>query len=97
MAGESKRTRDHEKIKQWVKERGGYPATVADTGDEEDPGILRIDFPGYGDDSDLVRISWDAFFEKFDDKNLEMLYQDEMRSGSESRFVKFVSRGDGDD
>lgn len=94
MAGETKRTTDHNTIKEWVEERGGYPATVADTGDEENPGVLRIDFPGYGDDSDLMHISWDAFFEKFEENELAMLYQTEMRSGSESRFVKFVSRDD---
>jgi hypothetical protein len=92
MAGESKTTTDHEKIKQWVEDRGGYPATVKDTGSKGEPGILRIDFPGYSGEDSLERISWEDFFDKFEEKKLAFLYQDKMRSGEESRFFKFVSR-----
>lgn len=92
MAGESKTTTDHEKIKQWVESRGGCPATVKQTGDEEDPGILRIDFPGYSGKDSLETISWEKFFEKFEESKLAFLYQEELKSGEESRFFKFVSR-----
>lgn len=51
MAGESKTTTDHKKIKAWVEERGGFPATVKGTGGKDDAGVLRIDFPGYGEAS----------------------------------------------
>ena len=50
MAGESKTTTDHDEIRRWVEERGGRPARVTDTGSDGDPGILRIDFPGRGDE-----------------------------------------------
>jgi hypothetical protein len=92
MAGESKTTTDHEKIKQWVEDRGGYPATVKSTGSKDEPGVLRIDFPGYSGEDTLERISWEDFFEKFEEKKLAFLYQDKMRSGEESRFFKFISR-----
>lgn len=92
MAGETQQTTDRKKIKQWVEERGGQPATVADTGGKGEPGILRIDFPGYGDPDALEKISWEDFFEKFEEKNLLFIYQEEMKDGSESRFYKFVSR-----
>ncbi|HHP7245285.1 MAG TPA: hypothetical protein ACFE0H_11425 [Elainellaceae cyanobacterium] len=94
MAGESKTTTDHNTIKQWVESRGGHPATVKATGDTDDPGVLQIDFPGYGDEESLEHIPWDAFFEKFEDKQLAFLYQDRLDSGEESRFFKFVSRND---
>ncbi|MGJ3251430.1 MAG: hypothetical protein ACFE0J_09900 [Elainellaceae cyanobacterium] len=94
MAGESKTTTDHKIIKQWVESRGGYPATVKATGDTDDPGVLQIDFPEYGDEESLERIHWDAFFEKFEDKQLAFLYQDQLSSGEESRFFKFISRND---
>ena len=64
---------------------------MADTGDG-DPGILRIEFPGYGDDESLAEISWDDFFSKFEEKNLAFLYQDKLKDGQPSRFFKFVSR-----
>ena len=56
---------DHDEIRQWVEERGATPATVKRTGNEDDPGILRIDFPGYSGENSLEPISWDEFFQKF--------------------------------
>ncbi|KKR32131.1 MAG: hypothetical protein UT63_C0051G0013 [Candidatus Gottesmanbacteria bacterium GW2011_GWC2_39_8] len=93
MAGESKITSDHETIKKWVEERGGKPATVRGTSGEAETGLLRIDFPGYGAGTKALReISWEEFFQKFDEKNLGFLYQDKTRDGKESRFFKFVGR-----
>lgn len=65
---------------------------MAATGNSKDPGILRIDFPGYSGDGSLEEISWDEFFEKFDDANLEFLYQDKLANGRTSRFFKLVNR-----
>ncbi len=95
MAGESKTTTDHETIRRWIEERDGKPATVKATGDKEDPGLLRVNFPGYSGEDSLEEISWEAFFEKFDEKNLAFLYQDEKSSGETSRFFKFVNRENG--
>ena len=92
MAGESKTTTDHDEIRRWVEARGGRPSSVKGTGDGDDAGILRIDFPDAGDEGSLEEISWDEFFEKFDEKNLAFLYQEETSGGEESRFFKFVSR-----
>ncbi len=86
-------TTDHAKIRKWAEDRGGKPATVADTVQrDEEAGILRIDFPDRGDDTALEEITWDAFFEKFDEEELEFLYQDETEGGDTSRFCKFVAR-----
>jgi hypothetical protein len=87
---ESKTTTNHDEIRRWAEGRGGRPASVRDTGNGDDPGILRIDF---GDqDERLEEISWDEFFEAFDENNLAFLYQDETEGGGESRFNKFISR-----
>lgn len=94
MAGETKTTTDHQTIRKWVEDRGGRPATVASTRDENDPGLLRVNFPGYRGEGSLEPISWDDFFRKFDEKHLVFLYQDQTRSGAESRFFKFL-RSDG--
>src|SRR5215208_1705621 len=91
-AGKSARTTDHERIRQWVEERGGSPAAVKATEKGEDPGLLRINFPGYSGAGQLEDISWEDFFQKFDEKNLEFLFQDETRDGKTSRFWKFVTR-----
>lgn len=89
-------TTDHDFIQKWVEERGGKPATVKRTGNKEDAGILRIDFPGYGAEGSLEEISWDEFFEKFEEKNLAFLYQDTTADGETSRFSKFINRGKGE-
>jgi hypothetical protein len=89
---ESKTTTDHDEIRRWAEERGGKPATVTGTeSGAEDAGVLRIDFPGGAEDR-LDEISWDDWFEKFDSENLAFLYQEQVKSGEESRFFKLVSR-----
>jgi hypothetical protein len=54
--------------------------------------VLRIEFPGVGEDDRLKPISWEEFFEKFDVEQLAFLYQEETSSGDESRFSKLVRR-----
>jgi hypothetical protein len=90
--GESKTTTNHDTIREWVKQRGGQPATVTGTGSGDDVGLLRIDFPGYGEDERLEALEWEDFFEKFDQSKLAFLYQDETPEGETSRFCKFVNR-----
>ena len=46
MASESHTTTDHDEIRKWVESNDGKPASVKKTGDKDDVGILRIDFPG---------------------------------------------------
>ena len=74
-------TTNHEKIRKWAEERGGHPAQVKGTG-----GLLRIDFgePEEG----LEQITWDDFFEVFDQSKIKFLYDTER----DSRFNKFVQR-----
>jgi hypothetical protein len=89
---ETKVTTDHDEIRRWAQERGGKPARVKGTeAGGDDAGILRIDFPG-GEEDRLEEISWDEWFQKFDEENLAFLYQDEVKSGDESRFFKLVKR-----
>lgn len=93
MANLSKTTRDHEEIQRWAEERGGKPAHVKRTGSKEDIGILRIDFPGFSGEGSLEPITWDQFFEKFDDRNLSLVYQEETAGGERSNFNKLISGG----
>ncbi len=91
MAGESKATTDHDEIRAWAEARNAQPASVSGTGDDDDPGILRLNFPGYDEDS-LEEISWDEFFEKFEENKLAFLYQEETAGGERSNFNKLVRR-----
>ncbi len=87
-----KNTTDHDEIRRWAEERGGTPAHVRRTGSDEDVGILRIDFPGYTDGDTLEEISWDDWFEKFDERGLALVYQEKTAGGQKSNFNKLVSR-----
>lgn len=89
---QSLRTTDHDTIRKWAEERGGHPAAVEGTGGGDDPGILRIDFPGYSGEGKLREISWEEFFEKFDSSNLALVYQEKTDDGQPSRFNKLVTR-----
>ena len=88
----SQTTTDHEQIRQWAESRGGKPACVRGTGGGGDTGLLRIDFPGYSGGDSLQEISWDEFFEKFDEQGLALLYQDTTKDGQPSNFNKLISR-----
>lgn len=93
MAGESKTTTDHDEIRRWAEARDGKPVAVRGTGSaSDDPGILRIDFPGGAGDDRLEPIEWHEFFEKFEESKLAFLYQEEKKSGEGSTFFKLVSR-----
>jgi hypothetical protein len=87
---EAQTTTDHDVIRKWAEQRDGVPATVEGTErGGEHAGVLRIRFR---DDEDLDEISWDEFFEKFDEERLAFLYQERTKDGDESRFFKFVER-----
>jgi hypothetical protein len=86
----AKMTTDHDEIRQWVESRGGHPATVKrTTRSNQAAGVLRIDFPGFSGEESLKEISWDKWFETFDERKLAFLYQDKPKS----RFNKLVNRG----
>ena len=83
---------DHDAIRRWAEARGGKPACVKGTGDEDDVGMIRIDFPGYSGERNLEEISWEEFFAKFDESGLAFLYQEETSQGQRSNFNKLISR-----
>jgi hypothetical protein len=83
----SEQTTDHRTIQRWAEERNGHPAVVRTEGEG---GVLRIDFDEAEDG--LEAISWEEFFEIFDNSKLSFLYQDKTAEGGTSRFNKFVNR-----
>ena len=81
-------TTDHDEIRKWAEARGGRPAVVRGTE------ILRLEFPNApnADDDDLEEISWDQFFEKFDEADLALLHQEKTADGKKSNFNKLIGR-----
>ena len=84
----SKTTTDHDEIRRWVSDRGGFPARVKDTDENGGSGVLRIDYPGFSGEERLETITWTEFFKGFDKEKLAFLYEDE----ADSRFSKLVER-----
>ena len=82
-------TTDRREIIRWVEQRGGFPAHVKRTGGRRgDPGVLRIDYPGFSGRDTLERISWDEWFVWFERNKLAFVYQDKRNS----RFSKLIAR-----
>jgi hypothetical protein len=86
---QAQRTQDHEDIRRWAVARKAKPAMVEGTE------ILRFDFEERDESGDeaLKPVSWDEFFEVFDSRKLEFLFQEHTQDGKLSRFNKFVSPG----
>jgi len=84
---------DHDEIRRWAEERGAKPAAVRNTGnDNDDVGIIRLDFPGYSGEGSLQEIEWDEWFESFEDNDLALVVQEKTANGQTSNFNKLVSR-----
>jgi len=90
----SRVTTDHEAIRRWAEARDGKPACVLGTGGKGDVGMIRVEFPGrpQSEHENLKEISWDDWFEAFDENGLALVYEEETSDGRPSRFNKIVAR-----
>lgn len=92
MSGEAFSTTDHNVIRDWADDRGGLPAVIKNPATPEEE-LLRVHFLDMGDDDDLFRIiSWQEFFELFEERQLEFIYQEYAKNGEKSFFCKLVKR-----
>lgn len=82
---------NHEDIRRWAEERHATPSCVKGTGDGRSA-MIRLDFPGYSGEDSLQEISWDQWFQKFDENGLALLVQDRTSGGARSNFNKLVKR-----
>ena len=87
--GQSLVTRSHEVIMKWAEERSAKPATIGGTEHGDRIGVLRLDFPGGDSGGRLEEVSWDDWFRTFDERNLVMLFQENLKNGNQSNFFRF--------
>lgn len=92
MASQTRTTTDHDEIRRWVESHGGQPVSVRGTEGSVDPGMLRIDFAGGAAEEELRPIPWDDWFQRFEESQLAVVYQEEKASGEDSTFAKLVDR-----
>jgi len=81
-------TTDHDAIRKWAESKGGKPAAVSKTHSDDDVGIIRIMFPDApnSEHDALEEISWEEFFEAFEENKLALLHE------KDSMFSKIVRR-----
>lgn len=84
--GRSLVTTNHDVIRQWAEARDAVPATIEGTEHEGRVGVLRFDFGG--DSERLEHIEWDQWFETFDERKLNFIYQETKSDGSQSNFFQ---------
>ncbi len=77
-----------------MEARDGKPVSVRGTADEDEPGVLRIDFPGGAGNDRLEEISWGAWVQKFDENELAFLYQDKKADGELEYILQARKPGD---
>ena len=84
--GRSLATTHHEVIKRWAEARGAIPATVPETEHGDHLGVLRFDFGGHNEN--LKQVSWQQWFDTFDLRRLNFIYQEERADGRRSNFFR---------
>lgn len=89
--GRSLVTTNHEVIRRWARARQAKPATISGTEREGRPGVLTFNLPGYRESSRIRQITWDEWFQTFDARRLNLIYQEQLRDGRPSNFFRTES------
>lgn len=72
-----KYTIDQAEIREWIEAHSGVPAVLKEVSEdegEESDDMLHISFDP--NDPDMEEMEWDEFFERFDNDNLALVYDD---------------------
>lgn len=86
--GRSLVTRNHDVIRRWAEARNAQPATIEGTERDGRLGVLTFDFPGWREGGGLKPVSWDEWFETFDLRDLNFIYQEQLSDGRQSNFFR---------
>jgi hypothetical protein len=84
-------TTDHDLVRSIVEARDGYPAHAGQSEGQGDGGLLQIAFRDR--DQDAKEISWETFFEAFDEKDLAAIYTEDGSDVGDNQPVVLRKRG----
>lgn len=87
------RTIEHRVVREWAEKRGLVPTTIRGTWGSDLPTPLQLTEPEADADPARIELTWDQFFEIFEDRQLAFTYQDDDVSGVPSQYYKFERRG----
>ena len=79
-------THDHAEIKNWIKARDGRPAMLKD-----EPNALTLRFKEL-ESGAMKLISWTKFFQRFEEDNLALVYQEVGDGGEIRSFCRLLPR-----
>ena len=77
MLAQGKVTTDHGLIKNWAEARHGCPAVIRKITDAGIDLVLSFVFPDIDPEGIARKLSWDEFFERFDQQHLVFVYDDD--------------------
>jgi hypothetical protein len=90
MVAQGKVTTDRKVIEKWIKSRNGWPAIKRQITSNGVEVILSIVFPD-SEAVDIIRmLSWDEFFEKFNQQKLVFVYEENGYKINSSHSYAFV-------
>lgn len=89
---ETRRTTDHGTIRNWLESNDLAVARTAET-DRSRSGGLTVVTEGRTDDS-IKEVTWDEFFETFEDEGLAFVYRTETMGPEKQLYYEFVPRDD---
>lgn len=89
--GRSLVTTNHDVIRRWARQRDAKPATIRGTEREGRVGVLTFNMPGYRESSRVREITWNEWFRTFDLRQLNLIYQEQLRDGRTSNFFRTES------
>ena len=77
---------DYDEIRGWIEEHNGMPVTLKEASEngEESTDMLHVAFGTLS--SDMEEMGWDEFFERFENENLALEYDDEAEEGETPSF-----------
>ena len=87
---DERRTTTYALIRSVVEERGGYPAHRSKTEGQGDRGLLMV--ADRDDGGDHEEITWEQFFEEFDEKDLAFVY---LEDPEDDEVGSLLQRSDG--
>lgn len=91
-------TISHDEIRKWVETHHGRPSIIGDFNLNPESLGVRIDFPGKKDEELLPEsvpvtdVTWNSFFQVFDDKNLAFIYSSHFDPADPLSSFKFINR-----
>ncbi|MFC6906640.1 hypothetical protein ACFQGH_15700 [Halalkalicoccus tibetensis] len=89
---ETRMTTDHGTIRNWIESNDLAVARTAETARNRSGGLTVVT-EGRTDDS-IKEVSWDEFFETFEDEGLAFVYRTETMGPEEQLYYEFVPRED---